>query len=261
MVTSLVDNLRPVSLDQVKLRDRILRATVTSAEQGAKGNSTALQWDMGSYAAFHITLAGDSSAFAIDGSNDLQAWTPVDVKLIGTGSMPLSGTSFYQENSALVSGIPTTVLVGNKQTRFVRVRAQTPSPSRNSSVQVTLTQTPFIASSPSRHFGPDNAWTYSAPTGGVVGTAAVSIIPSLNTYHRRVITQMEVSNGGTAGTEILISDGADAVFWRGYLAAGATQSMQFDPPLRANAGVGINITLGTAAVPIYLNARGITALA
>jgi hypothetical protein len=261
MANSLVDNLRPVARDQVKLRDRILRATVTSAEQGAKGNSTALQWDMGAYASFQITLAGDSSAFAVDGSNDLQAWVPLDIKLIGTGSMPLSASSFYQENAALVSGIPTTVLVGSKQTKFVRVRAQTPSISRNSSVQVTLSQTPFVASSPSRHFGPDNAWTYSTPAGGISGTTAVSMIGSLNTYHRRVITQMEVGNAGTAGTEILISDGTAAVFWRGYLGAGAVQSMQFDPPLRVNAGTGINITLGTASVPIYLNARGITTLA
>lgn len=261
MATSLVDNLRPVAKDQVKLRDRVLRATVTTAEQSARGNSTVMQWDMGSYASFMVTLAGDSSQFAIDGSNDLVAWFPIDVQPISPTQNAPVGQLFYQENSALVGVVPTTNIIGNKQSRFVRVRTGTTSSGRNTLVTATLSQASFVPTRPTKHLSPDSAWTYAAASGGITNSTAVAVKAAGNSYHRNIVTQAEFSNGGATGTEVSILDGS-TVMWRGWLGPNATLSAAFDPPLRASAAAAVNVSLSAASgAAVYANLRGLTALA
>lgn len=261
MATSLVDNLRPVARDQVKLRDRILRATVTASEQTARGNSTALQWDMGAYASFMVTFAGDSSQFAIDGSNDLVAWFPIDVQPVsGTQNAPV-GQLFYQENQATVGVVPTTNIIGNKQSRFVRVRTGTTSGGRNTLVTATLSQTPFTPTRPTKHLSPDSAWSYVAASGGITNNTPVAVKAAGNTYHRNIVTQAEFSNGGATATEVAILDGS-TVMWRSWLGPNAVLSAAFDPPLRASAASAVNVSLSAASgAAVYANLRGLTALA
>ncbi len=260
MANSLVDNLRPVAKDQVKLRDRVLRATVSGNEQTARGNSTVIQWEMGAYASLCITFGGDSSNFSVDGSNDLQAWFPIDMQGVSSGQNAPMGGNFFQENAAMVGSIPTTTIAANKQARFVRVRSNSASGSRNTIVTVTLSQTPFVPTRPTQHLGPDNAWLYAAASGGISTTAPVAVRAATNPYHRSLITQADFSNGGATGTEVLILDGT-TVMWRGWVGPSAGITASFDPPLRGSVSSAVNVSISaTSGAAVYANLRGITAL-
>lgn len=260
---SLVDNLRPASRDQVKLKDRILRATNTTAEQTARGNSTVLQWDMSGYASFAVTFSGDSQQFGIDGSNDLVSWFPVDGQIIGVNNAPVSFMNFYLENSALVGVISTTTMAGNKQARFMRVRCSTSAGTRNVAVTAALSQTPFMPTRPTKHLGPDNAWNYVAPVGGITTNAAVTLRAAPNLYHRSLIAQMQLDNGGATATEAIITESiGSAVLWRGWLPSGAGRHFTFDPPLRGTVNGALTLTLSAASgAAVYANVQGLTALA
>ena len=261
MATSLVDNIRPVARDQVKLRDRVLRATVTGGEQTAKGNSTVIEWEMGSYAAFVVSLAGDSSQFAVDASHDRTAWFQADMQPLAGGQNAPISANFYQENSATVGTIPSTNLAGNKQGRFMRIRATSGSSTRNTAVTVTLSQTPFVPTRPTKHLSADSAWSYVPVSGGIVNSTPVIVRAATNPYHRSLVLAAELSNGGATGTEVLILDGSTAL-WRGWLAPGASESVSFDPPLRGSASAAVNVSLSAASgAAVYANLRGLTALA
>lgn len=261
MVTSLVDNLRPVSRDQIRLADKTLRATVTSAEQTARGNSTVLQWDMSGYASFAVVLAGDSSQLALDGSNDLFSWLPIDAQVVGQDASVMVGANgIYQENVALVGTVPTTTLVGNKQTRFMRVRSVSTSSSRNTSVTATLSQTPFAATRQQKIPSPDRIWNYVAASGGITNTTPVTLKAAVNAYHRNLLTSLHLSNGGAAGTEVIVKEGSNVVD-RVWIAAGASIARVYNPPLRAAANAALTVELSSATtVAVYANAQGLVAL-
>lgn len=263
MATSLVDNLRPAGRDQVKLRDRVLRATIYGLQQTAQGNSTVLQWDMGAYASFNVVISGDSSQFTIDGSADLVTWTPLDYQVLNQSAPTSPNVGVYVENVAAVGGIPTTVFAGNKQTRFVRVRLVNASSSRICAVVATLSQTSFQPTKQMKHMSPDQGWAYVSPAGGVTTTAAVTLKAAVNTFHRNLITQVQMANGGTAGTEVAITDAtASAVLWRHYLPPGANLHVSFDPPLRASANSALTLAISASSgAVVYPSVQGLVALA
>lgn len=263
MVTSLVDNLRPAGRDQVKLRDRVLRATIYGLQQTAQGNSTVLQWDMGAYASFTIVISGDSSQFTIDGSADLVTWAPLDYQVLNQSAPTSPNTGVYVENVAAVGGIPTTVFAGNKQTRFVRVRLVNASSSRICAVVATLSQTPFQPTKQARHLSSDQGWSYVAPVGGISTTAAVTLKAAVNTFHRNLVTQLQIANGGTAGTEVAITDSiSSTVLWRHYLPPGSHLHVPFDPPLRASANAALTLAISASSgAAVYPSVQGLVALA
>lgn len=260
---SLVDNLRPMSRVQPRPVDLVLRATTTPNQRTYQGNSTMLQWEMSAFASYTLQFVGDSNAFAIEGSNDLATWGAVDCWSLGRNLAPIgqggqggtgTGLSFMQENNG------PTLIGGNRQTRFMRIRVATGSPSRFGAVQALLSQNPLH---PPRNplLGPDDIWTYAAVAGGIVNSTAVVIKAALNTSHRNVLTRLQLSNGGGTGTEVILTD-SGGTLWRDYLAAGASKTVDFNPPLRAAANSALSITLSAATgAAVYANAQGVVGLA
>lgn len=248
MTVSLVENLRPVARDEVKLADRILRATVSEGQVVAAGTSEILNFDMSGYASFVIELTGDSNTFTVEGSNDLARWAQLDITALGRTASFL-GSQFVQENAA------PTLVGGNKQTRFVRIT----SPTRGgvSGVTVVLSQTALVPMPREAQA----AWTYVAASGGITTTPAVMLRGSQNASHRNLLMALQAVNAGATGTELLIADSLASTIWRGYLPPGGSMNVKFDPPLAVSPNAGITAAVGTAGTAVYVNAQGRTALA
>lgn len=254
MPTSLVDSLRPVGRDQIKPTDVLLRATSSSGQTGANGTGI-LTWDMSGFASFTIQITGDSSSYSVTGSNDLDQWAPLDVRALGKFDVPIA-TTFMQDNSA------PTLLAGNKQTRFVRLSVVS-SNARPSGILVLLSQQPFTPMRAARYSEPDQAWSYVAPTGGIVNTTAVTIAAATTSAKRNHVLSLQLANGGSAGTEVALIDSVStSAIWRGYLPAGSNREVNFDPPLRASAAAAITLAITAATgAQVYPNIQGTLGLA
>lgn len=254
MPTSLVENLRPIARDQLKFADSVLRAVTNSTITAANGTGEVLRWDMTGYASFVIQLTGDSNSFAVQGSNDGDQWGNIDVRTLGDWETPPMSTGVVQDNNG------PTFLAGNKQTRFMRIFNSAAS-SRPAGVLVLRSQTPFVPVKQIHRLSPAQAWSYVAALGGIPNTTPVTLKSAVNTSHRNLLTGIEVDNGGTAGTEVILKEGSN-VIWRAYLGAGATKAVSFDPPLRAGANAAITAELSSSTnVAVYVNARGTVSLA
>lgn len=250
MPTSLVDNLRPVARDEVRLADRILRATTSSGQVTANGTTEVLVFDMSGYASFVIELTGDSNTFGVEGSNDLAKWGALDITALGRTASSL-GSTFVQENAA------PTLIGGNKQTRFVRIAS--PASGGVSGVTVLLSQTALVPMPREAQA----SWTYVAASGGITTTpGTVTLRASQNIAHRNLIQAMQLDNGSATGTEVTLTDSvAASVIWRGYMPGNSSKVVKFDPPLAVSANAAITAAVGTAGAAVYINAQGRTALA
>lgn len=245
----------PVSRDQLKPTDVLLRATQSLGQSQAAGTSTILTWDMAGFASFVVQITGDSNSFTITGSNDLDQWVPLDLRTLGTWDAPVSSV-FYQDNSAA------TLLVGNKQTRFVRISGSFVSTTRPAGILVLLGQQAFAPMRASRYSQPDQAWSYVAPSGGIVNTTPVTVKALVNPYKRNIATAMQLTNAGATGTEVILTDSVTTtVIWRGYLPPGGSQQVTFDPPLRLSTNAALTLTLTAASgAQVYANIQGTVGL-
>lgn len=242
------------TLKVLKPTDVLLRATNSAAQFTAAGTTVILQWDMAGFASFAIQLTGDSSSYAVNGSNDLDQWVPLDVRALGKWDAPV-GTNFFQDNNA------PTLIVGNKQTRFVRINSVTSS-SRPTGILVLLSQQPQVPMRAARYSQPDFAWTYVPPSGGIVNTTPVTLKAAVNAFQRNLLTGVQLSNGGATGTELILTDSVSGVIWRGYLPPASTRDVHFDPPLRLAPNAALTATLTAASgAQVYVNAQGTLGLA
>lgn len=247
----------PVARDQFKPTDVVMRATTSLAQYNALGTQVMLTFEMTGFASFCIQFLGDTNGFIIQGSNDLIQWTQIDTRALGGWEAP-TGNVFLQDNLAPI------LVAGNKQTRFVRVSTNgVPSSSRVSSVVALLSQVPIAPMKPQRSYGPDTAWSYVPPSGGIVNTTAVTVKTAIAASKRNIVTNMQLDNGGATGTEVILTDvGASAVVWRGYAPPGSSRQVSFDPPLRLTANSALSVTLTAASgAAVYPNIQGIVGLA
>lgn len=257
MATSLVDSLRPVARDQFKPTDVILRATSSNAQYTATGSFILLTWDMGGFASFAIQLIGDSHSFAIEGSNDLVNWSAIDTRVVGEYDAPAATYGFTQDNN-----LPT-IVVGNKQTRFARIRENNGTiTTRPAGISVALSQTPFTSMKPQRSYGPSQAWNYVAPSGGILNSTPVTVRAATNSSHRTLVTAMQLDNAGATGTEVILTEtGGSTILWRGWLPPGGTRQLTFDPHLRLPVLAALTLTLSAASgATVYPNIQGIVGL-
>lgn len=245
----------PVARDQFKPTDVLLRATQSNAQVAANGSSVILVWEMAGFASFCIQMTGDSNSFSVEGSNDLNLWTTLDVRALGTFDAPLGATWFQENNAPCFVG-------ANKSTKFVRISSVAMSGS-NSGVLVVLSQQPLSPMRPSLAFGPDQSWAAAAPSGGVVNNTPVTLRAATNPFHRNIVTALQISNGGATGTEAILTDtSGPTVIWRDYLPGNSTRGGKFTPPLRCGASGALTLTLTAASgAAVYANVQGIVGLA
>ena len=105
-------------------------------------------------------------------------------------------------------------------------------------------------------------WSYAAASGGIVNTTGVTIKTAAGAALRNYLRTLQISNGGAAGTDVQIRDGASGtVVWRGYVPAMANgECHKFDPPLKGTANTLMEVGLSSATtVAVYVNAQGFIA--
>lgn len=102
---------------------------------------------------------------------------------------------------------------------------------------------------------------YTAPSGGITNTTAVTLAAALAS-NKTYITTLQLSNSGAAGTEVIVRRATGAVvIWRGYVGP-ATSSLNqaFANPLASATNDALELVLSSGTtVAVYVNAQGYTA--